>query len=293
MPTNLPIADPGDNGSKRRRNRVLPPEKELVIVLAITLLIMFVVTEPLYRLLGKSSYIVAEGLIIVPAMVYLIKLKYRWKQVLRLSGISPGVAVMSLLAGLSYIVISDELDRLMNLIYPMPEEIYQAIAATMKINNFFEFITVSVGVIIVAGVVEEALFRGLLQRTLEYRRGVTRAITTSSLIFALIHLNPWWVIQILLLGMLLGIMAWRANSILPCVIVHAVNNGLGLYSANAGAEEIPFYEWNGHISPVVLTIAVALLYWSMKRFFELTKQMHPVSLETESDSGAEEAEGKE
>lgn len=290
MPANLPIADPGDNGSKRHTNRILPPEREMFIVLVITLILLFIVTGPLYRLLGKSSYIFAEGLILLPAMVYLFMNNFRWKLVLRLNGISPRLALMSLLIGLAYTVISDELDRLMYLIYPMPDEIYESIAETMKIENFFDFVVVGLGVVVVAGLVEEALFRGFLQRTMEYHRGVTRAVTTSSLIFAAIHLNPWWIIQIIFLGMLLGLMSWRANSIIPGVIVHAVNNGLGLYSANVGFDDISYYNWSGHVSPFFLAAAVWLVYWSFKRFFELTRHLHPADIDAIEEEVSEETE---
>jgi membrane protease YdiL (CAAX protease family) len=88
-----------------------------------------------------------------------------------------------------------------------------------------------IGVIIasaVAGICEETGFRGYMQQPLEKRYGPAVAITISTGIFALLHLNQPWAITlmpaILLGSVLLGMLAYSAQSLIPGIIGHAVTD---------------------------------------------------------------------
>ena len=253
----------------------IPPESMVYIILGLTIALLFLVTGSLMNILGKGGYLVSEMMLIFPAMIFLVKYKYSWKRALRLNGISGKLMLISLIIGLAMTVVSDEIDRLISMLYPLPDDIVDAIVQSLIISNIWDLLLIGTGVVIVAGFAEEALFRGFIQRSLEAKRGVTKAVTTASIIFALIHFNSWWIIQILILSMLLGILAWRADSIVPGIIIHAVNNALGLWSANSQIEELPVYSLKGHVSPLVLIPAIILLVWGVKRFFALTEYLHP------------------
>jgi len=263
------------NGDGELINRTLPGERDLYIIMALTVLMMFFVSQPLYNMLGSASYFIVELLLLFPVMMFLIDKKFKWKTVLRLNGIPKDLILVSILIGISLAILSDELDRIIAIFYKMPEEVNTAIAEGLVIDNFKDFVLIGFGVVIVAGLAEEALFRGFFQRTLEKHRGVTSAVTTTSIVFALVHINPWWIIQIILLAMILGVLAWRSDSIVPGIIIHAINNGLGLWSVNTEFENLPFYTFKGHVSPLFLLPALFVMIWSMKRFFSLTESLHP------------------
>ena len=55
-------------------------------------------------------------------------------------------------------------------------------------------------VVVMAPIGEEVVFRGFLQSFREQWKDVTRAVLITSLFFAMIHFNPYWTIQIYLLG---------------------------------------------------------------------------------------------
>jgi membrane protease YdiL (CAAX protease family) len=235
---------------------------------------MVAVSEFLFKFLGKFNYILAESMVIVPALFYLLMKKLHLKSILRLNSISIKLGLLSLIISLAMVALSDELDRLINLIYPMPDKISDLLSKGLKITTVQDLVFIGLAVVIISAVAEEALFRGFFQRSLEHHRGVTKAVLTSSLVFALVHFNPWWIIQVLLLSMLLGIMAWRSDSILPTAIVHATNNGLGLLSVNVDIDYLPYYTWKGHVSPLVLIISGVILYLGMISFFKLTRHLH-------------------
>jgi len=263
-----------DNGNPVKVDSAVPKEFDMYIVLAAVVFVMFTVTQPVFDLFGKGGYIIAELMIVAPVIIYLARKPVGWKSILRLNGISGKVAGLSALIGLSLLVITDEIQRLLEIFFPMPTDILESILENLQIDSFRDFLLIGTGVVIVAGITEEILFRGFVQKTLEKRKGVTQAVSTASILFALIHINPWWVIQILILAMFLGILAWRADSVLPGIIVHFINNGIGLWSANSNLEEIPFYSWNGHVSPLIVLIAIYALYRAMKNLYRETGHLH-------------------
>ena len=88
-------------------------------------------------------------------------------------------------------------------------------------------------VALVGPVVEELFFRGGILRVLlgKYKPGV--AIVVSGLIFGIIHMNPAQVVFASLAGMLLGWLYWRTRSLIPCMVVHVLNNSFSVWSSLA------------------------------------------------------------
>lgn len=87
---------------------------------------------------------------------------------------------------------------------------------------------------IAAPIVEEFLFRGLLYPLLRGRLKVAAAVGSSAFIFAFLHFFPTLIPALLTMGIVLAVLAERYHSILPSIVVHALNNGvalIGLYAA--------------------------------------------------------------
>jgi CAAX protease family protein len=76
------------------------------------------------------------------------------------------------------------------------------------------------------GLSEEFLFRGYMQRRLTQRWSSWVGILVTSLLFAVMHIMPHAVVFAFPLGIWLGLIAWRCNSVWPGVICHALINGL-------------------------------------------------------------------
>ena len=83
-------------------------------------------------------------------------------------------------------------------------------------------------VAILPGVVEELLFRGYLQSRLLLRWPPALAVGVSALVFSAAHMDPLHVLGVLPLGLWLGAVAWRAGSVWPAVLCHAVNNAVAV-----------------------------------------------------------------
>lgn len=78
---------------------------------------------------------------------------------------------------------------------------------------------------------EEIIFRGYVWRVLEVGFGALPAMIGSTLLFAAFHIDPVHVVSLLPTAAFLGFLRWRSGSLLPCVVAHAVNNGLGVGAA--------------------------------------------------------------
>jgi len=81
-------------------------------------------------------------------------------------------------------------------------------------------------VVIAAPICEEWLCRGVITKGLLRHGSPLRAILWSAFIFAVIHMNPWQAVPAFILGMLLGYVYWKTRSLIPCIFIHFVNNGL-------------------------------------------------------------------
>jgi membrane protease YdiL (CAAX protease family) len=101
-----------------------------------------------------------------------------------------------------------------------PEEFIKLMKATPFVLNFLM-------VVIGAPIVEEFLFRGFLFSQLKTTKlGINGSITLTSLIWTSIHLqyDLFLLIPIFLLGLLLGYLMHKYNSLYLVIIVHAVHN---------------------------------------------------------------------
>lgn len=84
---------------------------------------------------------------------------------------------------------------------------------------------------VLAPIVEELVFRGLVYGWIAGRWNSLAAWLISSVLFAAAHMEPAHVILVLPLGLLFGWLRRRTDSLLPSMIAHIVNNGLALLAA--------------------------------------------------------------
>jgi uncharacterized protein len=81
---------------------------------------------------------------------------------------------------------------------------------------------------IAAPVVEELLFRGLLQNALAKYLPIWGAIILSSFLFALVHLQPYAIPGLMSLGIAFGYLYHRTGSLRTNIMLHMVNNAAAL-----------------------------------------------------------------
>lgn len=101
------------------------------------------------------------------------------------------------------------------------------------INEAFDELAVSpiilvLSVIIVAPIYEEIVFRGILLKGMSKKINPTIALVVSALLFAIVHMNIPQGINAFLLGLVLGFIYLRTESIYLSIFAHCLNNILAL-----------------------------------------------------------------
>lgn len=105
-------------------------------------------------------------------------------------------------------------------------------------TNFPGFLLGMLLVGILPALCEEALFRGLLMRCFE-RLGVALNLLVTSFLFALLHLEPSQVAGTFVLGLGFGLVRYKTNSIVPCMLAHAVYNAAVVAGARVSPDTDP------------------------------------------------------
>jgi membrane protease YdiL (CAAX protease family) len=161
--------------------------------------------------------------ILLPAYLYVVYTKKNIRKVLRINKLSLanvliiiGIAIflMPLTGFVNYIVI-----YIVSMIgRPIPNPI-------LDIGNLKGFLVGTAVIAGSAGVCEEVMFRGVILRGYEkYGRGT--ALIVTSLLFAVMHRNIQNVIGIFFIGLVIGYIVYRTNSIFAGMIAHFTNNAI-------------------------------------------------------------------
>ncbi|KAA6333697.1 hypothetical protein EZS27_017916 [termite gut metagenome] len=128
---------------------------------------------------------------------------------------------------------------------------------------------------IIGPVFEEILFRGTITKILLNHYSPAKALLISAFIFGVIHINPVQVLGAGLIGLLLAWIYYKTASLLPCFIIHIINNStsvlLGkIYPGVNYLKEI----MNENVSSVLLVLSLILLIGTCWKW---GKQRSPVN----------------
>lgn len=252
----------------------LTGKPDIIDILAVcwgVISLVFLSEGVLTTYLGKAAYVLTEILMLVFAWGYLSARKIPCREIFRWRSVPANSWKPILTISIAAAVLLDELDRLVSFIIPMPAEQVQLLYDAFIPGGTFELVCVFLGVVIVAPIAEESIFRGFVQKTLESRGDVTKAVLITSAIFSLIHLQHYWLVQLLVLSVVLGYLAWRTGSIIPGILIHAFNNCWSLIlMIKSQSGEFAFYEFHGHVNPILIVIASVFLWQgfrSLERVF--------------------------
>jgi len=169
-----------------------------------------------------SGLVVTEYLIILlPTLVYLKVRKYSLKKVLRLNRLSlkqilliPLITLFAYPVGafLNYIMII--IISFFGSVKPSPVPIP---------NTGSEFLLGIIIIAVSAGICEEILFRGTLLRGFE-KLGPAKSIILTAILFGMWHMYFTSFLGTFLLGLLIGYIVYRTNSLYCGMFAHFINN---------------------------------------------------------------------
>ena len=130
---------------------------------------------------------------------------------------------MSVLVAASYLLFLSSFYTLIDIDHLFPKEINEIHEADQHLSGIAGILTVC----IFGPIAEEICFRGiLLGGLLKMRCRPWIAILITALAFSLVHGYAVKLVGTLLFGIIVGWLYWRTGSIIPCLIIHIVNNSL-------------------------------------------------------------------
>ncbi len=89
------------------------------------------------------------------------------------------------------------------------------------------FIGVTIVAVFATPLIEELLFRGVVQAVLAHAIGPVAALSMQAILFAILHLRPvGGLIPLFVFGLMTGLWRWRRQTLLPVILAHLAVNGL-------------------------------------------------------------------
>ena len=120
---------------------------------------------------------------------------------------------------------------------------------------------------------EELLFRGAVTKVLLKKYNPLTAILISGLIFGIFHMNPAQVVGATLIGFILAWIYYKTHSLIPCILIHIMNNSLSVYLAL----KFPDVEYSSeligekaYLTGLVITFLLFILSWRMMNSYKLS-----------------------
>lgn len=146
-------------------------------------------------------------------------------------------------------------------------------SAVFPMNNWFTIILGLIGYALLPAVAEELLFRGIMLKGFSRRGTAITAVTITSLMFCLMHGGIQQTFYQVILGFVLGFVAYYTGNILFSVILHFLNNVMvvvfelaGCYNSFLGGFKPTF---GGYMAAIGIAVAAAglivLLIWALKK----------------------------
>ena len=114
------------------------------------------------------------------------------------------------------------IDPLLNL---FPETYLDRLGNIMAAGGWMMFTS-----IVIAPIMEEILFRGILQDALMRKYGVFVGILIASAVFGIVHIIPQQVVNAFMIGIVLGYIYYRTGALLPVILIHCINNAISYFT---------------------------------------------------------------
>jgi membrane protease YdiL (CAAX protease family) len=231
------------------KNHTFPNAYEGILLAVALMLAEYLIGTVLFDLnvLSAMNAVDAGGMVMVisNAIIFTIVMEYKglsYRELFHSSASQAGASLGLILAAIlltvpALILVVTFFVEVVVKLFPL---------SSAEVAMFKEMGSGSVGAIIItsllAPVLEEMLFRGIILRSflLQYPKWIS--ILGSALIFGAAHMNLYQFTAAFMLGMFLGWLYQRSRSLVPCIALHGVYNsallGMSLMGEEWAADKI-------------------------------------------------------
>lgn len=210
-----------------KKDRRIPGIAQVSIIYSISMALFIFVGSRVQRKELYFGLLITEfALIMLPALLYLVITRCNIKEYARLNYTKP----LNFLVVFCIMLFAIPLAGVFNLInlYVVNSIFGRVITTQIPAAENGISLLVSIAVIAgSAGICEEFLFRGVIQRGLE-RLGAVRSILIAALLFSFTHVDFQKILGTFVLGVLLGFIVYKTNSVFCGMFAHFTNNALAV-----------------------------------------------------------------
>jgi sodium transport system permease protein len=211
-----------------------PSKTEAVFCFVLIAVLQFVFMMRMPALLGENSsptalpvmqFIYLVVTVGVPPLFMALLLTSNPLATLKLRWPGWGMMLVGLVLPVALLPITLELVRSLNWFFPPMPPGMDRVMEGMANNTVPVWLSL-LAFAVAPAVCEELAFRGFIQTGLQRARQTWVPIVVSAVLFGIIHLIPKQIFNAALLGLVLGLLAYRSQSLWPGVLFHLIYNGL-------------------------------------------------------------------
>jgi len=174
-------------------------------------------------------------------------------------------------------MLSERIANIISLIFGGGDGLPDVFAEVMPVSNV-QMLVMFFTVGIVAPVCEEIIYRHILLKPLR-RFGDLQAVVITSVLFGFFHGNLTQFLYTTVIGFILGVTAVRANSVVPAIIIHMLNNIFILLNSYFYdmLDTMPEFAETGlnFIIGATLLLGIAALIYMIKKGYLTVDNHHP------------------
>jgi len=205
-------------------------------------------------------------------------------EIFRLSMPSLSLMVPAIPMAVATVVVAQAIDTSIQQIFPVPDDVAVGMIKLLYADRPWQWVRVISVAVISIPIAEELLFRGLFLRGFTLRYGRFSAIFLSSLLFVIVHFNPWAFTSIFISGWLLAWVMYKTHSIWPAIIFHGLYNCCGVVCtwfavrSIGGRIDLQLLEEHGPFfwdNPIVISAAVVVLGLSLFSYHKIGYKESP------------------
>jgi membrane protease YdiL (CAAX protease family) len=213
-----------------------------------------------------NALVTELGVLLLP-IFWILRHRDPWVR-LRLNHRLEGRVLVPALAGvLGLAVLLAEFTYWTDKVFPMPEAFREAYLQAVTAESPAELILLVVAAALVPGLCEEVVFRGYFQQIYGWRFGRHRGVLVAAALFSVMHLDPWHLPALFLIGLYLGYLFVWTGSLWAPICAHAANNAASIILLYA-APEASLSQMNESPPTWALgagALALIISIWSLKR----------------------------
>jgi len=178
--------------------------------------------------IGTESILYEAGIILINLLpsIFVIYIGYKkshkkFDKIFVFNNVSSNLWIATTVFMCGFVILSSEINNLLEYFLPMPGYL-QEIFETVLSNKYIIISVVSVGII--PAFVEEMLFRGIILNGFKENYSHKKAIIISSLLFGIVHLNPWQFVAAFIMGMVSAWVCLKIKALTLSIYMHLFNN---------------------------------------------------------------------